>query len=146
MGRLERIIDEARGATTVMTHDAAGRVLTRTDPLGHVTAMTYHIRGAMATQTDARAHTTTFAQTPLSSSSTNPLGHTTTSARTSYGLPGATTYPGGHSTSASYLGDTALDASTQFPLTQVCGSRPEPRSLTSAVVMRVSFRDSGLFQ
>ena len=119
MGRLERIIDEARGATTVMTHDAAGRVLTRTDPLGHVTAMTNDIRGAMATQTDARAHTTTFAQTPLSSSSTNPLGHTTTSARTSYGLPGATTYPGGHSTSASYLGDTALDASTQFPLTQV---------------------------
>ena len=42
------------------TYNAAGQVLTMTDPLGHVTAYTYDATGDVATVKDALGHVTTF--------------------------------------------------------------------------------------
>jgi RHS repeat-associated protein len=115
-GRVTQIREVATGAETDFTHDAAGRVLTRTDALNRTTSMTYRAGGRLASVTDARNHTRTFSETPTSRTVVDALSRTTVRQLNAYGLTTATNLPGGTSTALSYLGQTRSDESQRFPL------------------------------
>jgi len=118
-GRLETIFDAARGATTSYVRDPVGRILSQTNPDGEVRTFTYDPRGSIETTTDERMNVTTTTSLPTSTATTDPLSNTTTRNATAYGLPAGASFPGGASTSSTFLGDTQLDSSSSFPLTQV---------------------------
>jgi RHS repeat-associated protein len=115
-GRVTQIREVATGAETDFTHDAAGRVLTRTDALNRTSTMTYRAGGRLASVTDARNHARTFSETPTSRTVVDALSRTTVRQLSAYGLTTGTSLPGGSSTALSYLGQTRADESQRFPL------------------------------
>ncbi len=84
-----------------------------------MTSFTYDPRGNVATTTDERMHVTTSTTLPASTAVTDLLSNTTTQSQSTYGLPTSAAYPGGASTSSTFRGETSLDQSSSFPLTQV---------------------------
>ena len=58
---------DARGAVTQYARDYAGRILTRTDALGHTRASTFNDAGFVLSETDERGNTTTITRDTVNS-------------------------------------------------------------------------------
>lgn len=138
LGDLVRI-DRVAGATTLtatMSYDAAGHLLSVTDPAGGVTSATYDASGNMISVTDALGNTSHYAYDALGNvtsatspggvglvtlgydASGNPTsitdggGHTTTLTHDSVGNMTSRTDPSGRTVSYTYTSTGALASST----------------------------------
>ena len=103
---------------TTFAYDAAGRLLTTTDPLGHTTTRAYDPVGNLASERDANGHTTTFAHDGSGRivTVTAPDGGVTSYTYDGNGHPLTRTDANGHVTSFDY--DAAGRLSTE--------TRPDP--------------------
>lgn len=93
--------------TTSYTYDAAGHVLTETDPLGHTTTYTYDSAGNQTSVTDPKNHTTTTAYDAANraTSVTAPDGGVTSYTYDAVGNRVTETDPNNHTTTYAYNAD-----------------------------------------
>lgn len=90
--------------TTSHTYNSLGKVLTTTDPLGHITANTYDAKGNLLTMTDALGNTTTNTYDTKGNllTTTDALNNTMTYEYDGYGKRTKQTGPTGAVTSWTY--------------------------------------------
>jgi YD repeat-containing protein len=130
---------------TLYTYDAAGRLLTETDPLGHTTTYDYDAVSNQTSVTDANNHVTTYTYDTdnQKTSTTLPLGRQWTYAYDPDGHPTTVVDANGNATPAQGDGTTTstYDRAGRLSAIEYSDATPDVNFANDAVGNRIQITD-----